>query len=135
MALENGTPPTAQPRVILTTKDYAPTSDREFSCSDIIRGYITLARPEVGIHQLEATWILPSGEVEQHFSTSLNFPPPGRQTAMVWIQINSNQEGLLSSVQNRQDSPNTLNSLGGDWQLDIQWDGKPLHHTKFKVRC
>src|SRR5258708_5447897 len=77
------------PPLLLTSEDNGIEAQESFTCSGIIHGYLTLPHAAIGKHTLEAIWIGPKGQVIQHSRDEINFAPPGRRTAMVWLKFSS----------------------------------------------
>lgn len=118
-----------QPKIILTTKSYALSSDKSFSCAESrINGTITWAEPMKGDHKARCVWYRPDGQVE---GTNVFDIENGRQTSLVWLQFGK-MGGSLSSVL-EQDVSHP--EYGGDWRIQIYLDDKLEIDQKLNVGC
>ncbi|MCG3205839.1 MAG: hypothetical protein KCHDKBKB_02562 [Elusimicrobia bacterium] len=123
------------PKLILTNKLNGLESASEFSCSEIIHGYLTLPEKAVGAHTIEGIWVMPNGVVAEHSKNQVEFSAPGRQTAYVWLEFQDKSSGTLGDFRSRGDEPDPVNPQNGEWQVKVLWNGRPLVESKFKVKC
>jgi hypothetical protein len=116
--------------VVLTAQENGTIPQTEFFCSGMIHGYIRLPKQEAGKHLLEGLWTLPNGKIIQHSRNAVDFPPPGRSTAYVWLKF---PERSTLSLNPSADQERL--SYNGEWKLDVRWDEKPLLQSTFSVTC
>src|SRR5882672_10190011 len=121
--------------LILTTKDYALASDESFSCFGFINGFLTLPNRETGHHTMQTRWIMPNGTVKENVNISLDFDPPGRQTAHIWLQFREKGDGFLGSLSSLSGPSDGTSPYNGIWQVEVKWDDKPAVQSNFRVRC
>ncbi|MFN0118064.1 MAG: hypothetical protein ACKVQC_07235 [Elusimicrobiota bacterium] len=124
-----------QPKLVLTNKFDGLEPVAEFSCSETIHGYITLPKRAVGKHTLEGKWINPNGIEEENFKNDIEFLPPGRQTAYVWLEFQDKSGGTLGDFRSRGDETDLNKPHNGEWQVKVLWNGQPLVESKFRVKC
>ncbi len=124
-----------QPKMVLTNKVNGLEPVAEFSCSEKIHGYLTLPEKAIGSHTLEGVWIAPSGAEQEHSTNHLDFAPPGRQTAYVWLEFPDLSGGSLGDFRERDSGSQEKNQFAGLWQVKVYWDGQPLVESKFRVKC
>ena len=122
--------PTA-PQLVLTSKENGLTPETQFSCSDLIHGYLTLPHKAFGKHELEARWTNLNGVTLQFFKTELDCGPNGRQTAYVYLRFAEIHPLGSLGIEKDEDKED----YSGRWTVDVLWDGKPLVKTHFDVRC
>ncbi len=138
MFFNGGTPRAAslwQPaKLVLTNKFNGLEPMTEFTCTDTIHGYVTLGDKAVGRHLLEGIWVMPNGTEVEHSKIYLDFPPPGRQTAYVWLSFQDRSSGTLGDLRTgsglEENSP-----YHGTWTVLIRWNEQTLTGAKFKVKC
>lgn len=123
-----GAPQRTQTKLVLSQKPFALESDPDFVCDGTVNGFLTLPQPVVGRHTIEGIWIRPDGTVQEHSQAPLEFSPPGRQTAKLWLSFSSG--GILSSTGDEDTS-----GFNGDWTVLVKWDNQELIQEKFKVKC
>ena len=122
------------PPLILTSQENGTEPQDTFSCSGTIYGYMTLPQAQSGKHTIEGIWVGPQGTVVQHSRDEINFPPPGRRTAAVWLRFT--KEGRIwnpLSVQNSSDQDRLL--YDGPWKIEVRWDDRTFARSTFKIHC
>lgn len=123
------------PPLLLTSQENGTDPQDNFSCSNVIYGYLTLPKEEVGQHIVEAIWIGPRGTIVQHSRDEVDFLLPGRRTASVWLKFPPDERSLWNpfSIQNPPDS-NHL-AYDGLWKVEVRWDNQVFTRSAFKVQC
>ena len=118
--------------LVLTAKENGLENQTDFVSTGRIHGYLRLPGPAMGPHLLEGIWTSPAGKIIAHSRTTVNFDPPGRSTAYLWLDF-PERAGVLGSVDPQLDQERL--SYDGDWRLAVRWDEKPLILTGFHVHC
>ena len=116
--------------IVLTSKENGTLSQTDFFCSGKIHGYIRLPSRQEGKHSLEGIWTLPTGKVLQHSNNTVDFPPPGRTTAYIWLQFPARSTLSINPAADQERL-----SYNGEWKVDVRWDDKPIIHSTFSVTC
>ena len=116
--------------IVLTAQENGTQAQTDFVCTGKIHGYVRLPKPQSGPHLLEGLWSLPSGRVLLHSRNTVDFPPPGRSTAYVWLAFPERTAFQLTPAADQERL-----SYNGPWQLDVRWDQRPLLHSTFTVHC
>jgi hypothetical protein len=123
-----------QPRAfVLTAQENGLDPQDSFSCSGTIHGYITFPKAEIGQHVLEGTWILPNGKVLEETEIPIDFPPPGRQIASLWLTFRPPSARIFGGVNPQADEERL--AYNGRWRLEVRWDNQWLLSKNFNVRC
>jgi hypothetical protein len=121
----------AKPSIVLTHVENGLEGQAEFVCSGKIHGYLRLPERAVGSHLLEGIWKGPGGRVFQHSRIPVNFDPPGRSTAYLWLAFPAGSSFGRADPALDQERL----SYNGAWHLDVRWDQKPLLRSTFTVYC
>jgi hypothetical protein len=119
------------PALVLTSKENGLTSEKQFPCSGMIHGYLTLPDKAFGTHQLEARWTNPNGVVLEDFKTTLDCGISGRQTAYVYLRFQEIRPPGSLGIEKSEDAED----YAGRWTVEVFWDGKTLVKTHFDVSC
>lgn len=119
--------------LLLTAQENSVLPQDEFSCNGTIHGYVIFPEKAVHHHLLEGIWTRPDGKIAAESKIPINFPPPGRRTAYVWLMFQPRSPGLLGGIDTSEDQ-NRL-AYNGRWQVEIRWDQKPLLRKNFVVAC
>ena len=117
--------------LVLTSVENGLKSQSEFVCSGKIHGYIRLPRKYEGKHLLEGLWTAPTGKMIDHSRTQVDFPPPGRSTAYVWLAFPT--RAALGTLNPEADKERL--SYNGPWQVEVRWDEQLLVRSSFTVHC
>ena len=122
------------PHIIITSQENGIVSENEFRCDGTIHIYITFPEAIEGKHLLEGVLKDSKGTPLEHTRVNLNYPPPGRRTATLWLQFDTKSDGLLGSVRSGdiKSKPNTYNGM---WELEILFDGDVVGRSRFQVGC
>ncbi len=131
----SSSPKVRAPRLVLTSVMDGLQPEESFTCNGLIHGYITLPAPVTGEHRLEGIWKMPNGTVNQHSKISIEFPPPGRQTAYIWLHFEEESGGLMGELGPSSERQKANQIYGGEWQVEVRWDEKTLVTSPFKVKC
>lgn len=121
-------------KLVLTAQENGVEPQSLFTCQGRIHGYLTLPQKAIGPHRLEAKWFGPKKSLEHHTQVSVDFPPPGRQTAYVWLQFDE-EGGLFRRPIDGTANWRDRERYHGAWQVEVFWDEAPLIKTPFQVRC
>src|SRR5687768_11196502 len=71
-------------QLVLTAKENGENQS-EFMCTGKIHGYVVLPGRMTGKHRLEGIWTMPSGEIAERTRSEIDYAPPGKSTAYVWL--------------------------------------------------
>ncbi len=123
------------PALLLTSQENGIDPEDSFSCSGIIHGYLTLPQAAIGEHVLEAIWIGPKGQVIQHSRDEINFVPPGRRTATVWLKFSSEPGGIWNPFTIQKPSDLDHVAYDGAWKIEVRWDERLFAQSAFQVHC
>src|SRR5437764_1196280 len=77
--------PARKASIVLTSQENRTVPQSEFLCAGEIHGYLVLPQRQEGMHRLEGIWKLPNGRIAEDARINLNFTPPGRSTAYLWL--------------------------------------------------
>lgn len=118
-------------RIVVTHKSRALRSDAALRCDARIHAYLTFAEPLTGTHTLEGIWRTPEGEIEAHAVVPLDYPEPGRRTALLWLSPGRESGGVAGGVLGGGASPGRT----GQWQLEIRLDRETVATESFVMTC
>lgn len=118
--------------LVLTQKAHALESDAVVDCRGRINAFLTFAEPLAGRHLLEGVWTLPDGAPGAHAKVPLDYPPEGRRTAELWLELDGGTGGPVGGVLGGGPGRGEFN---GRWRLEVRLDGTTVLRTSFQMTC
>lgn len=120
--------------VMLTSHENGTEPQSGFPCAGTIYAYITFPEAEIGKHELEGIWTGPQGISVRRSLDEIDFPPPGKRTAVLWLEF-PHEDPLWDPLSLRGPDEADRRAYDGEWRVQIRWDGQDFARSDFTVRC
>lgn len=122
------------PAVLLTSQENGTVPQTAFACSGTIYVYLTFPQAQRGKHTLEGIWVGPQGDVVRRSRVEVDIPPPGRRTAVLWLEFDK-PGSMWDAFSLHGPGEANREAYGGRWEVQVRWDEREFTRSKFSVDC
>jgi hypothetical protein len=120
--------------MVLTSRENGTEPQTSFACSGKVFAYLTFPKAQTGKHVMEGIWVGPHGDVVRQSRDEVDFPPPGRRTAVLWLEF-----GKAGSIWDPTSfgGPDDADrrAYDGRWEIQVRWDDHEFARKPFTVSC